>query len=155
MKKQYTVQLSESDKVRLEAMCKKGRAGARQIRRANILLLASEGKTDDEIAEQVRSCRATVANTRKKHYEGGIEKALGESTREGRPEKLQGKEKAHLIALACSEPPDGRAVWTMRLLADKCIELRLVDVISDETVRLVLKKTRSSRGKLKVGAFRK
>jgi len=155
MKKKYKVELSAEDRAKLEAISKKGKGGARQIKRAHILLSASEGKTDDEIAGEVRSCRATVANIRKKYYEGGLEQALKERQRKGRPEKLQGKEKAHLIALACSEPPDGRAVWTMHLLANKCIELKLVDVICDETVRLILKKMKLSHGKLKVGVSRK
>ena len=142
MKKKYLVKLSETQVFHLEAIVRKGKAGARVIRRAHVLLLANEGKADGEIASTARCCAATVQNTRQKFSEEGLDKALNEKDRSGRPEKLQGKAKAHLIALACSAPPEGRAVWTLRLLANNCISLDLVENISHETIRKVLKKTK-------------
>lgn len=142
MKKKYIVKLSQKQITHLETIIKKGKSGARVIRRAHILLLANEGKKDEEIASISKCCAATVQNTRQKYSEKGIDKVLKEKHRSGRPAKLQGKAKAHLIALACSSPPVGRSAWTLRLLADKCVSLDLVEAISYETVRKVLKKTK-------------
>lgn len=142
MKKKYLVTLSAEQISHLESIIRKGKAGARVIRRAHILLLASEGKKDEEIASITKCCPATVQNTRQKFSEEGFDKTLSEKPRSGRPEKLQGKAKAHLIALACSSPPEGRAVWTLRLLANNCVTLDLVEDISHETIRKVLKKTK-------------
>ena len=90
----------------------------------------------------------TVERVRQRFVERGLEAALGRKPqdRPSRERKLDGRAEARLIALACSRPPDGRAAWTLQLLADKLVELRVVDSVCDETVRRVLKKTRSSRG---------
>lgn len=142
MKKTHTIQLSNEEKVGLERRIRIGQAPARVIRRAHILLLASEGKEDAGIAQLVRCCESTVSKTRRKFCVEGLEATLNDKPRKGRPPKLAGKEKAHLIALATSEPPEGRAVWTMQLLADRMIKLELVEFISDETVRVLLKKAK-------------
>lgn len=89
---------------------------------------------------------STVHRTRQKFVEGGVEFGLSEEPRAGGRRKLDGKGEAFLVATACSDPPNGRQSWTMQLLADKLVEIQLVDSISDETVRRCLKKTTSSRG---------
>lgn len=155
MKKIHIVQLSNEEHARLEGLIKSGNARAREIRRAHILLFAAEGKQDLEIASLAKCCESTVSKVRKRFSHEGVEAVLKEKNRSGRPYKLEGKTKAHLIALATSEPPDGYSAWTMRLLADKMIALELVDFISDETVRLVLKKMNLNLGKSKVGVFQK
>ncbi len=102
----------------------------------------------DRIAEALEVSAATVERVRRRFVEQGLDAALDRKRRErpARQPKLDGRAEARLIALACSAPPEGRAVWTMQLLADKLVELEVVDSISDETVRVALKKTRSSRG---------
>src|SRR5262249_11304531 len=104
--------------------------------------------TDDRIAEAVEVTLRTVERVRQRFVEQGLEAALvrKKQDRPSRERKLDGADEARLIALACSEPPQGRSAWTLQLLADKLVELRVVDTISDETVRQVLKKTNSSRG---------
>lgn len=142
MKKKYLVKLSESELHELENLVQKGKAGARVIRRAHILMLAHEGKQDREIASAVKSHASTVQEVRERFNKEGLVRALRDKPRSGRPEKLQGKAKAHLIALACSAAPEGRGVWTLRLLANKCVSLELAEEISHETIRKVLKKTK-------------
>jgi len=142
MKKKYLVKLSESELRKLEILVQKGKAGARAIRRAHMLMLVHEGKKDEEIASATKSHFMTVQKVRERFNKEGLAGVLKEKKRSGRPEKLQGKEKAHLIALACSNAPEGRALWTLRLLADQCVSLDLVESISHETIRTILKKTK-------------
>jgi transposase len=130
----------------LEALLKRGRVGARVSARARVLLHAAEGATDAAIAAAVRVGEATVERTRQKFVEGGLDWALAERPRPGGRRKLDGKQEAFLVATACSAPPDGRPRWTLQLLADRLVEVRLVDAISDETVRRTLQKARRSRG---------
>ena len=105
-----------------------------------------EAAVDAAIAAAVRVGPATVERTRQKFVEGGVDWALRERPRPGGQRKLDGKREAFLVATACSTPPDGRERWTMQLLADRLVEVQLVDSISDETVRRTLQKTRPSRG---------
>ncbi len=119
---------------------REGCASARKLRRAHILLLADEGLSDQRIAETLQLGRSTVERTRKKHADGGLERALNARPRSGRPRKLDGKQAAFLVALAGSDPSPGRVRWTMQMLADKLVELGIVDEISDETVRRTLRK---------------
>lgn len=142
MNKKWTVQLTTEERNELENIVKKGKSSARVIRRAQTLLFATEGKTDIEISSLLRCGESSVYSTRRVFCEHGLNQSLNEKPRSGRPEKLVGKTKAHLIALACSEPPEGRSCWTMQLLADRCVTLELTDSISDETVRRTLKKTK-------------
>lgn len=144
--KRYIVDLTEEEKKQLHQIIKKGKASARKITRAHILLLAHEGETDANIAKALHLGRCTVERTRKRFVEGGIEWALNERPRPGGRRKLDGKQEAFLVALACSSPLEGRTCWTMQLLADKLVELGVVEAISDETVRRVLKKTIQSPG---------
>ena len=147
MNKKWSVKLSEEDQEKLKNIVRKGKSSARVIRKAQTLLLSAEGKQTREIAALLKCVESTIYSTKRKYCQEGLEAALNEKPRSGRPQKLVGKAKAHLIALACSEPPEGRACWTMQLLAEHCISLELVEFISDDTVGRVLKKTKSSRGK--------
>lgn len=139
MAKRYIVNLTCEEREELIGLTKKGKTGARKINRANILLLADEGETDTEIAEILRTGVSTVERTRRRFIEGGLGKATNDDPRNGAPRILNGRDEAVLIAEACSDPPDGRLRWTMRLLADRVVELGLADSISDETIRLILK----------------
>jgi len=144
--KKYIVRLTADEREDLEQMVSKGRAAAYKIKHANILLLADvdgPGWTDERIAEAVSCCPATVANVRRRLVERGLEGALArkKQARPSRQRKLDGEGEAQLIALACSEPPEGRACWTLHLLADKLVEMEVVESISHETVRKRLKKT--------------
>lgn len=131
----YRVVLDEETRARLLLLIGQGNAPARVIRRAHSLLLSSEGKRDPEIAAALHEHYGTVARTRKRFCEEGLEAALHDKPRPGAMPKLDAAGEAHLIALACSTPPEGRAVWTMQLLADRLVELEVVDSISDEAVR--------------------
>ena len=144
--KLYVVDLSEEGKELLEAITTKGESKARRIRRAQVLLLADEGFKDKHIARSLGAAVTTVERVRKRFVEEGLEAALSERPRPGAKRKLDGRQEAHLVALACSEPPKGKKSWTMQLLADKLIEVGVVEEISDETVRRTLKRGRSSRG---------
>jgi transposase len=154
MAKRYLVTLSEDERTYLLALTKKGTLVARKLTRAHILLQADAGVMDAAIAAALQVGIATVERIRKRFVEDGLEAALQERPRPGGQRKLDGKQEAFLIALACSTPPEGRTSWTMQLLANKLVELRLIDAISDETVRRMLKKTPSSRGRKRPGVFR-
>lgn len=143
-KKQHIIVLSEMERLELQDIVGKGVQKARMIRRAQILLWSDQGKTDEEIAQLQGIRPLTVAKTRQRWVE---EKSLEDKARPGGKRKLDGKQEAFLIALACSKAPDGVESWTMQMLADKLVELRVIDEpISDETVRLRLQKKRSSPG---------
>src|SRR5205823_5027759 len=132
---------------------KKGKATARRVSRAHVLLLADEGATDEEIAESLRLGFSTVHRTRQRFVEVGLMVALSEQPRAGRMQSLTGKPEAFIVALACSTPPEGRRRWTMQLLADRLIELQQVGTLSHDTVRRVLKKTTLSPGNTNAGVF--
>jgi transposase len=142
MKKRYTIDLTKAQRERLLALIGAGASGARRLRRARTLLLADEGRTDDAVAAALHVGRATVARTRRRFCAEGLEAALGERPRPGGRAKLGAKQEAYLIALACSDPPEGRERWTLRLLADRMVELKRVGELSHETVRRTLQKTR-------------
>lgn len=139
-KKRYMVDLTPEERDALLAMVKRGPATARKLTRAHVLLLADEGRTDKEIALALHASRPTVERVRKRFVDGGLEHALNDGARTGAPRKLSGRDEAMLVALACSEPPEGRTSWTMQLLADRLVSIEAVERISDETVRRVLKK---------------
>jgi transposase len=151
-KKQYEVQLTDEERSRLSGLLKKGTIAARKLARAQILRLADAGKQDAEIAESVGAGLSTVERTRKKYVEGGLEQALTEAPRLGGKPKLDEKQEAYLLALTCSAPPNDWVCWTMQLLADRLVQVGIVDDISDETVRRTLKKTCSSPGRSSSGA---
>ena len=143
MRKRYIVDLTEAERAELRSVIRKGITSARRLTRARVLLLADDGKTDDQIAAALHVHRATVERIRQRFVAGGVERALRDQPRPGGRPKLDGKQEAFLIALACSAPPGGRAYWTMQLLADRLVALEIVDAISDETVRRTLKKERA------------
>src|SRR5215217_4568273 len=136
MAKVYVVDLTPEEREELLGLLKGGQARVRKTNRARILLLADEGRTDKEVAEALLTSVSTVERTRKRFVEGGLERALNESPRPGGKRKLDGHQEAYLVALACSDPPEGKKRWSMQLLADRLVEVGIVEEISDETVRL-------------------
>jgi transposase len=147
--KTYRVSLTVEQRTDLEALTRSGTVRVRVYKRARALLLADEnleegGLADAAIAPQVSLSLPTVQRIRRRFAEAGLEAALYDRPRRGRPARLDGAQKAALTALACSTPPQGYARWSLRLLADRAVELELVDTISHAGVRQVLKKTDSS-----------
>lgn len=147
--KKYQFQLPEAEREFLHKFTSTGSRKARQIKRAHILLLSDESgtnasKTDEQIAQALGISTSTVARVRGRFVQEGLGSALNEKPRPGQPPKLTGKQEAKLIAIACSTPPGGYARWSLRLLADKVVELDIVDSISYKTVGEVLKKVNSS-----------
>jgi transposase len=144
--KLYKVTIEKEEREKLAALVNKGKGNARRMRRARILLMADEGQEnggwkDAEIAKALNASVRTIERTRQKCVEMGIEAALNHT----RPKKtkskiLDGAAEARLAQLACSEAPDGREHWSLQLLADKLIELEVVETVSRETVRTALKK---------------
>jgi transposase len=162
MGKKYVVTLTPDERADLDGLLRRGKASALVLTRARILLKADEadagpGWDDGEIAAALDVGERTVSRVRQRFVERGFEACLQRKPQDkpSRERTLDGAAEAKLIALACSPAPDGRAVWTMQLLADKLVELRVVGAVSDETVRRALKKTRSSRGSSGSGAFRR
>jgi transposase len=151
--KKYKVTLTAEERQELSELIATGKAAAKKLAHARILLKADAAEggpawDDQRIADATEVSTDTVARVRQRFVEHGLAAALvrKKQDRPSRERKLDGRAEARLIALACSAPPDGRTEWTMKLLADRLVELELVDAISDETVRRVLKKTRSSPG---------
>lgn len=147
MKNKYIINLHEEERRDLEQMTSKGKTSVRKVKRAQILLHANQDKTDKAVAEALHVAAATVFRTRRRYVEQGLEAALNESPRPGKQRKLNGKQEAFLVAVACSQPPQGHQSWTMQMLADQLVTLDVVDSISDETVRRTLKRGKSSLGK--------
>ena len=152
MEKRYRVTLTEPEREDLQKLVSTGKAAARKLVRARILLLADQAiggppRSDSEIAECLGCGRVTVERVRKQFVEDGLEATLQPAPRARVYERrLDGKAEAHLVALVCGSPPEGRARWTLRLLADRMVTLDYVEEVSHETVRRTLKKTNSSRG---------
>ena len=150
MKKLYLVSLTDEQRAALEQR-DRGPITRRERTRVQILLRSDAGDTDAEIAEEVGVSANTVAAVRKR-FAAGLEAALIERPRPGAAPKLDGKAEAVAIALACSPAPVGRVTWTARMLADKLVEMHVVESLSDDTVLRVLKKATSSRGRRSRGA---
>jgi transposase len=152
MKKKYIVTLTQAERQMLQAMLSRGKAAARKLVHARILLKADAcsggpGWSDDQIAEGLEVGRATVERVRREFVEEGLEAALERRKSTRRYARvLDGDAEAHLIALACQKPPEGRSRWTLRLLADRIVQLECVDQVSYQTVRRTLKKTNLSLG---------
>ena len=156
MTKKYLVTLTDHELAKVVALTHKGRIAARRLTRAHILRLAHEPQSDEAIAQTLHTSVATIERVRERFVMGGLDYALSEEPRLGAPRKLDGKQEAFLVALACSTPPEGHRGWTMQLLADKLLESKVVDPdLSDETVRRTLKKTISSLGSAVNGVFRR
>jgi putative transposase len=145
-KKLYHVRLNEEETEELSRYLRRGKSSARSLTRARILLLADEGRDDGDISEALKVSKSTANRIRKRYFEGGLEFALHEKARSGAPTKIDGRIEAQLTLLACSEPPDGRSKWTLRLLADRLVELEAVDSISHMSVQRLLKKMKSNHG---------
>jgi len=153
MRKVFIVRLTDEERSQLETLVRKGRAAALTIARARILLKADqgdngEGWTDAQVAEGLNVAPKTVFNVRRRWVEEGLEAAISRKKQDcpSRSRKLDGEAEAKLVATCCGPAPQGRARWTLRLLADKLVELEAVDSISPETVRSTLKKMRLSPG---------
>jgi transposase len=152
MAKKYIVRLPDEERLLLLDLISAGKAAARAQTHARILLKADAGPdgpawVDTAIAEALETSLRTVERVREAWVTEGLEAALyPQRAAVSRPRKLDGEQQAYLVALACSPPPVGRERWTLRLLADRLIELEVVDSIAPETVRLALKQTRLSRG---------
>jgi hypothetical protein len=152
MQKRYRVTLTEEERQDLQRLVSVGKGAARKLTRARVLLLADQApggpaRSDLEIVEALQCGRATVERVRQQFVEQGLEAALAPKPSQRVYErKIDGRSEAHLIALACGAAPDGRARWTLRLLGDRLVALGVVESVSHETVRRVLKKTNSSPG---------
>lgn len=153
----YVVRLSPEERAQLRDVIRRGRHRARRVTRARILLKAADGLPDAAIAAALDVGTATVHRIRQRCVEAGPTAALADRPRPGAMPALDAKAQAHVIALACSTPPaqTGRARWTLRLLADRVVELGLAPHCSYETIRQVLKKTPSSRGSSSAGVSRR
>ena len=150
MQKKYIIRLTAEERTELEAMVKKGKAAAYKIKHANILLAADVNGPawpDQQIAEAFCCHPRSVENVRRRLVLDGLGAALErkKQTQPSHPPKLDGQGEARLIALACSPPPQGQDRWTLKLLAERLVELEVVDSISDQTVRRTLKKTNCGR----------
>jgi transposase len=149
MPKKYVVKLKRKQREELERTIRTGRDSARRLARARVLLKIGSGSADPQVADAVGVSVRTIERVRERFCTEGLEAALSDRPQPPRPQKrkIDGDAEARLVTLACSTPPDGRESWTMQLLADRMVQLKFVDdTVSDETVRRVLKKTRSSRG---------
>jgi transposase len=162
LKIKYVVRLSAEERQVLEQVLRKGKASAQRRQHAQILLKADEGPlgpawTNERTAESVGVSAQTIINVRRRLVDGGFEAALGrkKQVRPSRSIVLDGEKEARLIAIACGKPPAGHARWTLRLLADRLVELRIVESVSPETVRQSLKKTNCSPTAASTGASRR
>jgi transposase len=148
MRKKYVVKLKEDEREHLLQMIHCGKDSARRLAHARVLLKCDEGLMDLEVSDEVEVSVGTVERVRKRCSSEGLEAALSPRPQPKRPHKrrIDGDNEARLVAIACSKAPDGHDHWTLQLLADRMVELKYVEAVSGQTVRRVLKKTRSSRG---------
>ena len=151
MAKRHVVELTDDQRAALEQQ-EAGLLTRRQRYRVQILLRADAGDTDAEIAEEVGVSAGTVANVRRRFAAGGLDVALNDRPRPGATPVLDGKAEAIVIATACGPVPQGRATWTARMLANRLVELQVVEGVSEDTILRVLKKVNSSRGRSGRGA---
>ena len=151
-RKKYVVKLSQKERDDLLQVVSKGKASAKKLMHARILLQADELKTgkhceDSEIADMLNISTKTIYRVRQRFVEEGFESALNRKVHKRyKPRRLDGEQEAHLIALACGKPPEGRSRWTLRLLAGKMVELEIVDSVGATTIYETLKKTNLSLG---------
>jgi putative transposase len=143
-RKIYHVELSAKERTQLERYVKHGKKSARAITRARILLLSDEAYRDEDIMDTLGISRQTIYNVRKKYHEqkgNNILDLLQEKPRSGQPVKVDSRMAAHVAMIACSEAPAGATRWTLQLIADRLVELKMIDSICVESVRKALKKT--------------
>jgi putative transposase len=154
--KQNAIKLTRAERQELERFVTRGKKSAREITRARILLLTQDGRQVSEIARTLGVSRGTIYNVYKRYQRkkpwAPLVEVLEEGPRSGRPLKLDSRVQAKVTLIACSEPPTGRARWTLHLLADKLVKLGVTDAISHESVRQLLKKIASSPGSRRSGA---
>ena len=143
---QYAVRLTPDEREQLSRLIRSGKSSARIVARARILIKVVEGWTAPQVAAALDVSKGTVYRAKRRYAEEGLDGVLQDRVQANRYRKLDDQGEAHLIALACSPAPDGHDHWTLQLLADRVVELGLVESLSHETVRLRLKKTSSSRG---------
>ena len=155
MRKAAFVRLTPVQRAELTERLEREALNGRQRRHFQILLAADEGGTDEQVAVATGASRSTVERTRRRFAAEGLDAALTDKPRSGAPAKLDGKQEAMIVALACSDAPEGQARWTARLLANRAVESEVVESVSESTVRRVLKKTRRSRGRSGRGASRR
>lgn len=153
MPQQPVVTLTNDERTILETFVHRGKANARTLTRARILLKSAEGWSTSALVAAFDVCEATVTNVRRRFVQGGVEAVLHDKVQQRRRSALSGLQTAHLIAVACSPSPDGRDHWTVRLLAQKAVELGFVPSISPNTIHELLKKTTSNRGSTNIGAY--
>lgn len=148
MKKRWVVNLTAEERAALEQLVRRERVSGVKRQRASILLKADDGLTDQEIADELEVGLVTAERVRKRCCERGVQACLERKPQENpsRPRKLDGTSEAELVRIACSPPPPGRARWTVTLLADQLVELKVFDSVSASTVQRGLKKMRSSPG---------
>ncbi len=152
MPPQPAVTLTQEERTTLETFVHRGKANARTLTRARILLKSAEGWSTAALASAFDVCPATVTNVRQRFSQGGLEAVLHDKVQQHRRSALSGLQTAHLIAVACSPSPEGHDHWTVRLLAQKAVELGFVKSISPNTIHELLKKTNSSPGSMNTGA---
>lgn len=146
MRTAQAIQLSSEQRAELAQLIRTGHAAARVQTRAHIVLLSSEGRSERDIVQALHTSPATVYKVRGQFRREGLQRALYDKPRPGRPPRITGEVEAKLAMLACSTPPQGRDRWTLQLLADKMVELQYIDAISDQAVYKTLKKTNLSLG---------
>lgn len=149
------INLSEEERAKVEGFIRRGKANARNISRAHILLKSAEGWSIERIAETYKVSQATVSNVRARYREGGVERVLADKVQQHRRRALGGEEEAVMAAIACSPVPDGHDHWTLRMLRDKLIELGVVEHISASTIQDRLKKMTLNPGSESSGVSRR
>ncbi len=147
--------LNEEERRTVERFIRRGKANARNITRAHILLKSAEGWSIEHIAETYGVSQATVSNVRARYREGGVARVLKDKVQQNRRRALGGEEEAVMAAIACSPVPEGHDHWTLRMLRDKLVELGVVEGVSASTIQDRLKKTNSNRGAANSGVSRK
>lgn len=152
MKTKHTIHLTDEQRVEVEQLTRTGKAAARVLNRARVLLMANRDRTDSEIVDALSISKATVERIRRLCSTEGLHRALYDKKKPGRPPIHTGETEANLTMLACSTPPDGRGRWTLQLLADQMVLLGYTEYISDTKVLEILKKTNSSHGSKRSGA---
>ncbi len=155
MRKAAFVRLTPEQRGELTDRLEREALNGRRRRHFQILLLADERRTDEQIASATGASRSTVERHRTRFAREGLEAALTDRPRGGAPAKLDGKQQAMIVALACSDAPEGQARWTAKLLASRAVALEVVESVSETTVRRILKKMRSSPGRSGRGASRR
>ena len=151
-REKYVVRLTQEERNRLEHIIRAGKSSARITTRARILLKTDAGWSASQVAQALDVAQGTVFNVKRRFAAGGVERVLQDQPQAHRYRKLDDRAEAHLIALACSPAPEGHDHWELRLLAERMVELGVVESLSHETVRQHLKKTSLSRGRRRSGA---